>query len=386
MEAGTLGPALEARLKPAGLSLRHYPQSFEFSSVGGWIATRAAGHYATGPTHIDDLVAGARMLSPRGVVETVPHGYAGGGPAPEGLILGSEGTLGVIVSAWLRVHVIPTHRANTIVRFRDPADGVEAVRAIVQAGLSPAHCRLVSSAESAFTGLGDGRTTDLVLGFESADRPMDELLDRALRICEEQRGASDAVVGAAAPASAPYERWRRWFLQAPYLRDRLALRGLVVETFETASTWSAFGGMHRGILQSVQAAVDRECGRGIVTWRLAYAYPDGVAPYYTVVAVAERGREVEQWTAIKAAASDAIEANGGTTTHHHGVGRTHATWIERERGPLFMEALAAVKRTLDPSGIMNPGVLGLGSRRCVGVVGCARLTPVPRAVGVSLRS
>jgi alkyldihydroxyacetonephosphate synthase len=146
-------------------------------------------------------------------------------------------------------------------------------------------------------------------------------------------------------------------VQAPYLRDRLALRGLIVETFESACTWSAFGGLHGDALHAVQAAVEQQCGRGIVTWRLAYAYPDGVAPYYTIVAVGEPGREVEQWESIKRAASEAIEANGGATTHHHAVGRTHLLWYERERGSLFLDAIAAAKRTLDPQWIMNPGVL-----------------------------
>jgi alkyldihydroxyacetonephosphate synthase len=357
VEAGVLGPALEAGLRPHGLTLRHFPQSFEFSSVGGWIATRAAGHYATGPTHIDDLVAGVRMVSPRGVIEAAPRGYAGGGPAPERLILGSEGVLGLITAAWLRLHAIPSHRASTTVRFEDPAAGIEAVRAVVQSGLQPANCRLVSPLESALTGLGDGRTADLFLGFESADHGVDSLLDRGLEICAEHGGARDAPDVLAGEARGGADRWRSWFLQAPYLRDRLALRGLVVETFETASTWAAFNGLHRDLLHAVSAAIDGECGRGIVTWRLTHVYPDGAAPYYTVVAASEPGREIDQWVAIKRAASDAIEAHGGTTTHHHAVGRVHLPWYERERGSLFLEAMASAKQTLDPHGIMNPGVL-----------------------------
>lgn len=356
VEAGTLGPALEAGLRPRGLTLRHFPQSFEFSSVGGWIATRAAGHHATGPTHIDDLVAGVRMLSPRGVIEAAPRAYAGGGPAPERLILGSEGALGIITAAWLRIHAIPRHRAGATVRFEDPAAGIAAVRAIVQAGSQPANCRLVSPLEAALSGLGDGRTADLLLGFESADAPVDASLDRAVVICSEHGGVRQAP-GARAGHGNGADRWRRWFLQAPYLRDRLALRGLIAETFETATTWAALDGLHGGILDAVRAAIDRECGRGIVTWRVAYAYPDGAAPYYTVVAAGEPGREIDQWTAIKRAASDAIEANGGTSTHHHAIGRTHQPWYERERGALFLEALRSAKKILDPGGVMNPGIL-----------------------------
>jgi alkyldihydroxyacetonephosphate synthase len=357
VEAGVLGPVLEAGLRPQGLTLRHFPQSFEFSSVGGWIVTRAAGHYATGPTHIDDLVAGVRVLSPRGVFEVVPRGYAGGGPGPERLVLGSEGTLGVVTRAWLRLHAVPKHRASDVVRFEDPAEGIEAVRAVVQSGLQPSNCRLVSPLESALTGLGGGRTADLLLGFESADHPVDEMLDRAKEICADHGGTWVAKDGPPRAASGGPERWRRWFLQAPYLRDRLVLRGLIVETLETASTWTAFSVLHDNLLHALQAAVDRECGRGFVTWRLTHAYPDGVAPYYTIVAAGEPGHEIEQWTAIKAVASNVIEASGGTATHHHAVGRTHLPWYERERGPLLLEAFASAKRTLDPAGIMNPGVL-----------------------------
>jgi alkyldihydroxyacetonephosphate synthase len=357
VEAGVLGPALEAGLHDYGLTLRHYPQSFEFSSVGGWIATRAAGHYATGPTHLDDLVAGVRMLAPRGVIEAVPRGYAGGGPAPERLILGSEGALGVVTAAWLRLHAIPTHRASATVRFEDPTAGIAAVRALVQSGLQPANCRLVSPLESALTGLGDGRTADLLLGFESADGAVDALLDRALEIAVEHGGVWDAPETRAGRGGHGADRWRQWFVQAPYLRDRLALRGLVVETFETASTWARFDGLHRAVLGAVSDAIERECGGGVLTWRLAYAYPDGAAPYYTVVAPGSAGHEIEQWTAIKRAASDAIEAHGGTATHHHAVGRVHRPWYERERGSLFLDAIASAKRTLDPHGIMNPGVL-----------------------------
>ena len=357
VEGGVLGPALEAGLRPHGLTLRHFPQSFEFSSVGGWIATRAAGHYATGPTHIDDYVAGVRMLSPRGVIEVAPRAYSGGGPAPERLILGSEGALGVVTSAWLRLHAIPSHRASATVRFEDPAAGIEAVRAVAQSGLAPTNCRLVSPLESGLTGLGDGRTADLLLGFESADHAVDTMLDRALEICVGLGGAANASEMRSGLDQGVPDRWRRWFFQAPYLRDRLALRGLIVETFESACTWSAFTGLHGDVLRAVQAAVEQQCGRGIVTWRIAYAYPDGVAPYYTIVAVGEPGREVEQWETIKRVASDAIEANGGASTHHHAIGRTHRPWYERERGSVFLDAIASAKHILDPVGIMNPGVL-----------------------------
>jgi alkyldihydroxyacetonephosphate synthase len=351
VEGGVFGPALEDGLKPTGLTLRHYPQSFEFSTVGGWIATRASGHFATGPTHIDDLVAGVRLVTPRGVIDTSDLALSGAGPSPASLVLGSEGTLGVITRSWLRVRPTPRHRASTVVHFADEQAGIQAVRALGQSGQDPTNCRLVSRLEAALTGLGDGRAAELLLGFESHDHPVDHDLDRALAICREQGGTSTRKTGNDDLAAS---RWRSWFLQAPYLRDRLALDGLVVETFETATTWDRLERLNDAVLRTVRDAIGRECGRGIVTWRLNNVYPDGAAPYYTVIAVAEDGREVDQWTAIKHAASDAILDAGGSITHHHAVGKTHRPWYERERGDVFLAALRGLKDAVDPAGIMNP--------------------------------
>jgi alkyldihydroxyacetonephosphate synthase len=361
VEAGVFGPALEAGLEPTGLTLRHYPQSFEFSTVGGWIATRASGHFATGPTRIDQLVAGARLVTTHGLIDTSELGLSGAGPSAVGLILGSEGAFGVITRAWLRVRPVPTHRAATVVAFPSVDRGVEAVRALAQSGLEPASCRLVSPMEAALTGLGDGRAAALLLGFESHDRPVDLDLERGVAICADAGGrvAADDRGGRAGDSAADdaAARWRRWFLQAPYLRDRLALDGLIVETFETATTWDRFAVLHGAVLAAAERAIAEACGRGFVTWRLNNVYPDGVAPYYTVIALADPGREIEQWTAIKQAASDAIVANGGTITHHHAVGKVHRPWFERERGEAFVGALRSLKRELDPVGVMNPDTL-----------------------------
>ena len=362
VEAGVFGPALEAALRPLGLTLRHFPQSFEFSTVGGWIATRAGGHYATGPTHIDDFVAGIRMLTPRGPLETQRVPYSGAGPSPERLILGSEGTLGVITRAWLRVQPVPRFRSSRMVDFVQTDDGVAAVRAISQSGLSPAGCRLISPLEAAMTGLADGRSCKLVLAFESHDHVVHEAMERALAICREWRGTWDdaainSPVASSSPDEAATDRWRAWFLQAPYLRDRLVLMGLIVETFETATTWQNFSALNDAVVGAVNQTLKDLGDRGFVTWRLNYAYPDGTAPYYTVVARGHPGREIEDWTQIKRAASDAILATGGTITHHHAVGREHRPWYEKERGANWIAALSSVKRVLDPAWILNPDVL-----------------------------
>lgn len=354
VEAGILGPDLEAALRPSGLSLRHFPQSFERSTLGGWIATRSAGHFATGRTRIDDCVEGLRALTPQGVVETRRLPASGAGPSPDRLLLGSEGTLGVITQAWIRVLARPDHRAATSLRFAEVGAGVEAVRGIVQAGLTPATLRLLDPVEAALGGAGEGRAAVLLLAFESAAGPVEALLTEALELARAAGGVEvpreEAVPDAAA-------RWRATFLRAPYIRDALVRLGWICETFETAITWDAFASLHRRVLEATRAVLDDSCGGGIVAWRLTHAYPDGAAPYYTVVAPGRWGAQVEQWDTIKAAVADAILDAGGSITHHHAVGRDHLPWARRQRPPLISEALRAAKGTVDPAGVLNPGAL-----------------------------
>ncbi|HEV3231167.1 MAG TPA: FAD-binding oxidoreductase [Candidatus Dormibacteraeota bacterium] len=362
IQAGVLGPALEDQLRPHGLTLRHYPQSFEHSSLGGWIATRAGGHYATLHTRIDDAVQGLRAVTPRGVMETRRLPGDGAGPQPERLLLGSEGTLGVITEAWMRLQARPQFRASTSVRFSSWTDAVAAARALAQSGLHPSNCRLLDHREALVSGSGDGSAAILILTFESADHPLDAWMGRALEIVREHRGEPDEArrtdrrerdAGREDAAAA----WRRTFLRGGHLRDALVRLGLVTETFETAVTWDRFDALHAAVVGATEAAVAEVCGLGLVTCRLAFVYPDGPAPYYTVIAAGRPGAEVEQWRAIKAVASDAIIAGGGTITHHHAVGRDHRPWYDRQRPPLFADALRAAKRALDPAWIMNPGVL-----------------------------
>jgi len=209
--AGTFGPALEAQLKPHGLTLRHFPQSFEFSTVGGWVATRAGGHFATGPTHIDDLVQALRVVTPVGVSESARVPASGAGPASDRLFLGSEGTLGVITAAWLRVRRRPRFTAAAAVRFDRDADGVAAARAIVQSGLLPANCRLLDPLEAALqAGVTDGGAR-LLLGFESADVPVDPLIGHAVEISRGHGGTVEPATGGSGTAGT----WRETFLRAP---------------------------------------------------------------------------------------------------------------------------------------------------------------------------
>jgi alkyldihydroxyacetonephosphate synthase len=355
IQAGATGPRLEEQLGAKGYTLRHFPQSFQFSTLGGWIATRAGGHFATLHTHIDDLVESVRALTPVGVWESRRLPGSGAGVSPDRMLIGSEGTLGVITEAWVRIRPRPTYRASTGVRFSDFAAGAAAVRALSQSGLYPANCRLIDPDEAKLTGAGDGSYAVLVLGFESASHDVEPWMSLALECCSDHHGEFERraeKVGDDAVGS-----WREAFLRAPYLRDTLVAMGVLSDTFETAITWERFEAFHDQVLAHTRAAVQRVCGGGSVTCRFTHVYPDGPAPYYTILAPTRHGAELEQWAEIKQAASDAVIDGGGTITHHHAVGRDHRPWYDRQRPDSFAAALRGAKASVDPAGALNPGVL-----------------------------
>lgn len=370
IQAGATGPRLEEQLRMHGLTLRFFPQSFELSTLGGWIATRAGGHFATLWTHIDDLVQSTRMLSPRGVFESRRLPASGAGPSPDRLVLGSEGTLGVITEAWMRIRPRPTWRANASVRFRSWNDVVVATRAIAQSGLHPSNCRVLDQREAFLNRVATDGTHVLLLGFESGDHPVEPAMQRALEIALDHHGAcpegptykkraagGESERGTRAFGDDAAERWRQAFLDAPYIVNSMVSLGVIADTFETATTWAGLDALHRNVISSVRETMQRVCGGGVISCRFTHVYPDGCAPYFTFIAPAKRGWELSQWAEIKQSASDAVERNGGTITHHHAVGRTHKPWYERQRPEPYGDILRAVKATLDPTGVLNPGVL-----------------------------
>jgi alkyldihydroxyacetonephosphate synthase len=364
IQAGASGPLLEAQLAERGLTLRHFPQSFEYATLGGWIATRAAGHFATGRTHIEDFVESTRAITPLGVWESRRLPGSGAGVSPDRMLAGSEGTLGVITEAWLRVQPRPQHRSSAGVLFSDWSAGADSVRALAQSGLSPANCRLIDAGEAAMTMAGDGNHALLVLGFESTDHPVEDALARGLEICAEHGGVAPERAGGGGGAGSgdgggdAVGSWREAFLGAPYTRDVLVAMGVLAETFETAITWDRFERFHEQVKASGEQALREVCGEGArVTARFTHVYADGPAVYFTAIAPARRGEEVEQWAAVKRAVSDAILAEGGTITHHHAVGRDHRPWYDEQRPDPFAAALAGAKAAVDPRAIMNPGVL-----------------------------
>ena len=397
IQAGASGPELERQLAEHGLTLRHFPQSFELATLGGWVATRAAGHFATVWTHIEDFVESVRAITPAGEWESRRLPGSGAGVSPDRLLAGSEGILGVITEAWMRVQPRPTYRRSAGVSFPDFATGAQCVRELSQSGLHPANCRLIDQREAKMTMAGDGGSALLVVGFESTDHSVDAPMERALEICREHGGeakergggggsgartagsrgggagggggddarrigdgASSRGGGGARGDGGPdaVNTWREAFLAAPYLRDVFVAMGAISETFETAITWERFPALHERVTAAAEQAM-REVGAqpGGVSCRFTHVYPDGPAPYFTVLASGRRGEELEQWAAIKRAVSEAILASGGTITHHHAVGRDHRPWYDRQRPDPFAAALRGAKRAVDPRGIMNPGVL-----------------------------
>jgi alkyldihydroxyacetonephosphate synthase len=354
IQAGATGPRLEQQLATDGLTLRHFPQSFQFSTLGGWIATRAGGHFATLYTHVDDLVEAVRALTPVGIWESRRLPASGAGVSPDRLLLGSEGTLGVITEAWMRVRERPPFRSSAAVSFPDFLTGAAAVRALSQSGLHPSNCRLIDPAEAALTGAGDGSAALLVLGFESPVCETESLLGVALECCGDHGGSWGAR---SAGTDEAVSTWREAFMRAPYLRDTFVAMGVLSETFETAITWDRFEPLYGTLVERMASAVRDACGTGSVTCRFTHVYPDGPALYFTVLAPVQRGTELESWDAIKAAASDALLAGGATITHHHAVGRDHRPWYDRQRPEPFAAVLRAAKRELDPAGALNPGVL-----------------------------
>ncbi len=361
IQGGIFGPALEDQLKPHKLTLRHFPQSFEFSSLGGWIATRSGGHYATLYTHIDEFVESTRVVTPTGIVQSRRLPGSGAGPSPDRMFIGSEGILGIITEAWMRLQDRPAFRAGASVMFANFMQGAAAVRAISQSGLSPANCRLLDPGEAANAGAAHDGSAVLVLAFESADHPLDVWMKRALELCADHGGRAPDPTSAANDALATHEgaagAWRRTFLAGPYIHDAMVAIGMLSETFETAITWDKFAEFHAQVMERTADVAKRVCGQATVTCRLTHAYPDGAAPYYTVLGPARRGSELEQWHEIKTAASDLLIELGGTITHHHSVGRDHRPWYDRQRPEGFARALRAAKHALDPNGILNPGVL-----------------------------
>jgi alkyldihydroxyacetonephosphate synthase len=365
--AGLFGPRAEAELGARGLTLGHFPQSFEYSTVGGWVATRSAGQASTGYGRVDELVEGLRLCSPVGelVLGSAPASAAG--PSLLELAVGSEGVLGVITEATLRVRPAPAERIYEGWSFATFAEGAEALRALEQRGASPDVARLSDEEETrlSLAQAGEGRTQRLgraylkargheggclaIVGHEGRS---DDVSQR-----QQRTGSLLRAAGAVSLGGRPGRSWEKGRFAGPYLRDVLMTRGIMVETLETATTWSGLLVLREAVAEALRACLTERGTPPLVMCHVSHLYPSGASLYFTFLARQEEGAELEQWSAAKTAASEAIVNNGGTITHHHAVGRDHLPWMRDEVGDLGLELLRAAKKALDPAGIMNPGKL-----------------------------
>jgi len=375
VQAGIFGPALEQALNVEGFTLGHFPQSFEFSTLGGWIATRSAGQQSLRYGKIEEMVEWLRVVTPQGVIETRHVPASAAGPNIKEMLIGSEGIFGVITQATVRLRPLPMARDYRGLVFRSYADGLAAIRAMMQSDRPPAMARLSDVAETraylalsppsrsraarlrqaigkqlmARRGIALRGGCIMILGCEGDEQGVAEDMDAALTIC--------AAHGAFHLGRGLGEAWYAERFALPYLRDLLLDRGVLVDTLETATTWDNLLPLYEAVGSAIAAAIEAEGVKPLVMCHVSHAYSDGGSLYYTFLARQVEDREIAQWELIKRRATEAILQHGGTLSHHHGVGSDHRPWLEREHGPLGIAALRALKRTFDPYGIMNPGKL-----------------------------
>jgi alkyldihydroxyacetonephosphate synthase len=363
---GMRGPALEQALDRHGLAFGHLPQSWEFATVGGYAATRSAGQNSTGVGRFDELVTGLTLATPSGVLELGHPPASAAGPDLLGLALGSEGTLGVITEVSLRVRPKPQSRVYEGWSFRSWAAGLAALQHLARHDLLPDVVRLSDPDETRVNLLmASGRGAKLLRGSLRTRGHGDGCLlvlgwEGLPSIVRARRSAASSLLrdgGAIRLGAKVGESWKAHRFQGPYLRDKLMDGGLLVETLETAATWTALPTVYDAVRRALRESLTREGRRPLLMTHVSHGYPTGASLYVTAIADLDDDLPIQQWLTAKRAATDALLGAGGTLTHHHAVGADHRPWMEREIGPLGVEVLRAVKQRLDPQNICNPGVL-----------------------------
>jgi alkyldihydroxyacetonephosphate synthase len=368
VQGGMRAPALERYLTTRGLTLGHFPQSYEYVSLGGCAATRSAGQSSTGYGAIEKMIVGLRLAAPAAEITLAPVPASAAGPSLRQLLIGSEGTLGVISELSLRVRQAPRERIYEGMFFEDFAAGTQALRTLAGEHALPDVARLSDEQETrmslalagsggvkgrlgrAYIGArGYGEGCLAILGFEGAP---EEVAFRRGRTLELARGFGGLAVG-----RSPGRAWLHGRFSGPYLRDDLLTQGVMVETLETATQWSSLRSLHRKVAGAISTALDAQGTPGLVMCHVSHVYETGASLYFTFIARQRDGDELAQWRVVKDAASEAIVTGGGTITHHHAIGRDHARWMNSEVGEGGVQALRALKEELDPAGIMNPGKL-----------------------------
>jgi alkyldihydroxyacetonephosphate synthase len=376
VQCGMLGPDLEAALNASGFTLGHFPQSFEFSTLGGWIATRSAGQTSIGYGKIEEMVERMRLISPRGAIDIKPLPASATGPNLLQLLVGSEGAFGVITEATLRIKPLPAARDYRGMLFHSFADGVDAIRELMQREIGVVMARLSDSNETgASLALSRAPTTRsarlrlragqwligrrgydfassclMVIGTEGETDRVEKIKKAALEACQSHGGTN---LGSSVGRS-----WLRERYALPYLRDDLLDRGIMIDTLETATTWSNLLDLYGALTRALEDAIAATGSKPFVMTHVSHAYHDG-ASLYTTFLGAQASDPIAQWWSVKRAATEAIMAQDGALSHHHGIGRDHAAWLAREHGELGLEAFRALKATFDPDGLLNRGVMNL---------------------------
>lgn len=373
-EAGIRGPVLEEALSAQGLTLGHFPQSWEFSTLGGWIATRAAGGLSNRYGRIEDLVVGVRLVAPAATLDLRPWPNRAHGPDLQEIVLGSEGTLGIVTQATVRVHPVPRARRFAARLFRSFSDGLAALRAMAQDGSLPDMGYLSDEEETRFAmasvglhpegpvplrlrilearGFSPREGSLLLMGFEGSPERVADRRRRARRLARPSVGLGEW----------PARQWYSERFEMPYLRDSLLDHGILADTVETAASWADLPRVYEEGKKALRNALWSSAGAGLVLCHVSHAYSDGASLYYTFLGRQTGGDEVTQWEGIKRAVTEAFIDAGGALSHHHGIGADHAPYLHRVIGEDGLVVLRALKRELDPEGIMNPGKLVAGIR------------------------
>ncbi|WP_369829937.1 FAD-binding oxidoreductase [Mycobacterium sp. E2238] len=355
-EAGVTGPNAERLLGAQGFSLGHFPQSFEYATIGGFAATRSSGQDSAGYGRFNDMVRGLRVVTPVGTMDLGRAPESAAGPDLRQLMIGSEGAFGVITQVRLRVHRAPEAVRHEAWSFPDFETGAAALRAVTQTATGPTVIRLSDEAETGVNlatteSIGESQITGGCLAITVFEGTEEHVESR-----HAETSALLAAHGATSLGEAPARAWEHGRYGAPYLRDSLLSAGALCETLETATDWSNIPALKAAVTQALTEALAETGTPALVMCHISHVYPTGASLYFTVVA-GQRGNPIEQWKAAKRAACDAIMATGGTITHHHAVGADHRPWMADEVGELGVQLLRAVKATLDPAGILNPGKL-----------------------------
>jgi alkyldihydroxyacetonephosphate synthase len=372
VQPGCLGPELEQAMNALGLTLGHFPQSFEFSSVGGWVATRGAGYESTRYGKIEDMVESLRLVTPEGIIETPRVPASAAGPDIRQVLVGTEGAIGLITNVTLRLRKAPEWKSYRGIIFRNFEDGLEAVRIMIQNDIVPNVIRLSNPSETEVAiAMARGNTVStfekigtwflrnrgylgtngslMILGFEGSREHVKFERNLALANCK--------AFGGFSLGEGPGRTWYKERFELPYLRDELLKMGVLVDTLETATTWNRLSVLHSHITAAFREAFDELRVPGLAMAHMSHVYRTGASLYFTFMAQQLIGREEEEWRLIKDKVTNVIVASGASLSHHHGIGLEHVKWMQQYWGPLGIRVMKSIKHELDPKGIMNPGKL-----------------------------